>query len=86
MMNFQQKEKTRKETYCLYLKACLKMTSWAIRSSPVAVSCHSYFIDAIRLFYSTEELSLLLAELGFSNVSGRSLLGGTVAIHKACKA
>ena len=74
------------EAYCLYLKACLKMVSWAIRSSPVAVSCHDYFVDAIRLFYSTDELSLLLAELGFSEVSGHSLLGGTVAIHKACKA
>ncbi|MFK5893206.1 MAG: class I SAM-dependent methyltransferase, partial [Pseudomonadota bacterium] len=71
------------QTYYLYLKACLKLTSWVIRSNPVAISCHNYFVDAIRLFYSTEELSLLLSELGFSNVAGRSLLGGTVAIHKA---
>ncbi|MET0084880.1 MAG: class I SAM-dependent methyltransferase [Sedimenticola sp.] len=74
------------EAYYLYLKACLKMTSWAIRSNPVSVSCHDYFVDAIRLFYSTEELSNLLSELGFSDVSGKSMLGGTVAFHKACKA
>ena len=73
------------KAYFLYLKGCLKAISWAIRSGPEALACHEYFVDAIRLFYSTEELSRLLAELGFSEVSGRSLLGGTVAIHKAHK-
>lgn len=74
------------EAYYLYLKACLKVTSWVIRSSPVATSCHSYFVDAIRLFYSTDELSQLLANLGFSDVTGQPVLGGTIAFHKACKA
>jgi demethylmenaquinone methyltransferase/2-methoxy-6-polyprenyl-1,4-benzoquinol methylase len=74
------------ETYCLYLKGCLKAISWAIRSGPDAIACRNYFVDAIRLFYSADELSRLLAELGFSDVTGRPLLGGTVAIHKACKA
>jgi ubiquinone/menaquinone biosynthesis C-methylase UbiE len=37
------------------------------------------------MFYSTEELSHLLKELGFSDVVGNSALGGTVAFHKACK-
>jgi len=72
--------------YCLYLKGCLKTISWAIRSGPDAVACCDYFVDAIRLFYSTEELSRLLSDLGFYDVNGRSLLGGTVAMHKACKA
>ena len=74
------------EAYCLYLKGCLKATSWAISSGPEAKACRDYFVDAIRLFYSTEELSHLLAELGFANVVGKPLLGGTVAMHKACKA
>ncbi|MBA1447106.1 MAG: class I SAM-dependent methyltransferase [Gammaproteobacteria bacterium] len=74
------------EAYCLYLKGCLTATSWVIRSGPDAVACRDYFVDAIRLFYSTDELSRLLSELGFSNVIGRPLLGGTVAMHKACKA
>lgn len=38
-----------------------------------------------RLFYSTEELSCLLSELGFSIVKGKPLLGGTVPMHRACK-
>lgn len=74
------------EAYCLYLKACLKATSWAIKSGPEAKACRDYFVDAIRLFYSAEELSRLLSEIGFSNVIGKPLLGGTVAMHKACKA
>lgn len=74
------------KSYYLYLKACLKMTSWAIGSSPVAVSCHNYFVDAIRLYYSTEEMSQLLGELGYTDVKGTSLLGGTVAMHQASKA
>ncbi len=74
------------EAYCLYLKGCLKATAWAISSGPEAVACCDYFVDAIRLFYSTEELSRLLSELGFSNVKGKPLLGGTVAMHRACKA
>ena len=49
------------------------------------MKCRDYFIQAIRLFYSTEELSALLAELGFKNVIGNSVLGGTVGFHKALK-
>ncbi|RTZ60958.1 MAG: hypothetical protein DSZ32_02720 [Gammaproteobacteria bacterium] len=71
--------------YCLYLKGCLKATSWAIRSGPEAVACRDYFVDAIRLFYSTDELSRLLSELGFTDVIGTSMLGGTVAAHDARK-
>jgi len=74
------------EAYCLYLKVCLKATSWAIRSGPEAKACREYFVDAIRLFYSSDELSHLLAELGFDDIVGHPLLGGTVAMHKACKA
>jgi demethylmenaquinone methyltransferase/2-methoxy-6-polyprenyl-1,4-benzoquinol methylase len=73
------------ESYCLYLKVCLGLVSIAIRSGPEARKCRDYFVQAIRMFYSTEELSHLLKELGFSDVVGNSALGGTVAFHKACK-
>jgi demethylmenaquinone methyltransferase/2-methoxy-6-polyprenyl-1,4-benzoquinol methylase len=74
------------EGYCLYLKVCLGLVSTAIRSGPEARRCRDYFVQAIRLFYSTEELSHLLSEIGFSDVVGQSALGGTIAFHKACKA
>jgi len=73
------------EVYCLYLRACLYMTAKAFRSAPVSLKCKRYFVNAIRMFYSTNELSKLLSELGYSNIIGQSLLGGTVAFHRAHK-
>jgi len=72
--------------YYLYLRACLGFLSWAFRSGNAAVKSQRYFIDAIRMFYSTEELSLLMQELGYSNIVGKSVMGGAVAYHRACKA
>lgn len=71
--------------YYLYLKVCLAVISWAFRSGAASLRCRDYFIDAIRLFYSTRELSTMLAELGYSCVRGSSQLGGTVGFHRACK-
>ncbi|MBI5048080.1 MAG: class I SAM-dependent methyltransferase [Deltaproteobacteria bacterium] len=73
------------EIYCLYLKACLPLIARAFRSGSTSLKCQPYFIQSIRMFYSTEELSHVLLELGYSNIIGRSILGGTVAFHKACK-
>lgn len=71
--------------YCLYLTACVSAISRAFGSGDAAKKCRRYFVDAIRLFYSVEELSQLLTELGYSQVYGRSILAGTVGFHKACK-
>jgi demethylmenaquinone methyltransferase / 2-methoxy-6-polyprenyl-1,4-benzoquinol methylase len=73
------------EIYCLYLRACLSLVIWAFRSGAASLRCRRYFIHAIRMFYSTEELSVVLSESGYSDIVGRSLLGGTVAFHRACK-
>jgi demethylmenaquinone methyltransferase/2-methoxy-6-polyprenyl-1,4-benzoquinol methylase len=74
------------EVYCLYLKGCLSLISRAFGSGPVPLKCRRYFVQAIRMFYSTAELSHMLAELGYRNIVGNSVLSGTVAFHKACKA
>ena len=71
--------------YYLYLTACVGLISWAFRSKAAALRCRRYFVDAIRMFYSTDEFSRLLSELGFRNVAGKSVLLGTVAFHKARK-
>jgi demethylmenaquinone methyltransferase/2-methoxy-6-polyprenyl-1,4-benzoquinol methylase len=73
------------EAYCLYLAACVGLVSWAFRSAPAALACRRYFVDAIRLFYTTAEFSELLASHGFANVVGRPVLLGTVAYHRAAK-
>ena len=72
--------------YCLYLTACVALISRAFGSGAAARRCRRYFTDAIRMFYSTEELSNLMVELGFENVVGESVLLGTVGFHKARKA
>ena len=74
-----------KEAYCLYLTACVGLVSWIFRSGPAALRCRRYFVEAIRMFYSTDEFSGLLEELGFSDVIGKSVLLGTVAFHTARK-
>lgn len=79
------KNKLVEEAYYLYLRASLAFLSWAFRSGKAAVKCQDYFIDAIRLFYSTDELSTLMSELGYSNIVGKSMMGGAVAFHQACK-
>ena len=38
------------------------------------------------MFYSTEELSHLMREIGYADVLGKSVLFGTVAFHRAGKA
>lgn len=71
--------------YYSYLKVCLSVISVAFNSGAAALKCRAYFVDAIRLFYSTEELSHLFAELGFSDIKGTSVLGGAVGFHKVRK-
>lgn len=71
--------------YCFYLKICLATISRAFGSGSAALGCRGYFVDAIRMFYSVAELSSALSELGFSDVVGRPLLGGTVGFHAARK-
>ncbi|MFH1044523.1 MAG: class I SAM-dependent methyltransferase [Pseudomonadota bacterium] len=74
------------DAYCLYLTMCISLVSRAFRSGAAALRCRRYFTQAIRMFYSTEELSSLLTELGYADVVGKSILLGTIAFHKARKA
>jgi demethylmenaquinone methyltransferase / 2-methoxy-6-polyprenyl-1,4-benzoquinol methylase len=74
------------KAYYVYLNACTWMVSSLFRSASVARQCRGYFVDAIRLFYSTEELSSVLKQLGYADVAGISVLWGTVGFHKARKA
>jgi demethylmenaquinone methyltransferase/2-methoxy-6-polyprenyl-1,4-benzoquinol methylase len=71
--------------YFLYLKMCLTLVSRAFGSGSAALECRSYFVDAIRMFYSVSELSNALSELGFSDVVGRPVLAGAVGFHAARK-
>ncbi len=71
--------------YYAYLRACLTTTAWIFRSSPAALNCRDYFINALRMFYSADELSQLLRQVGFQDVSSKTLLVGMLGFHKAVK-
>ena len=80
------KEKFVAELYYAYLNVSVPIVAFIFRSGPAALDCRKYFIDAIRLFYSSEELSELLSSIGYSDVSRKDILGGMIGLHKACKA
>lgn len=74
-----------KKLYYGYLKACLNFTSTIVGSGPSAVKFKQYFIDALDLFYSAEELSIMLRELGFGEVSVDRVFYGMIGFHRAVK-
>jgi demethylmenaquinone methyltransferase/2-methoxy-6-polyprenyl-1,4-benzoquinol methylase len=71
--------------YYAYLKPCLAFTAFAFGSGRAALSCKRYFIDALQMFYSADELSGVLSDLGFENAAGRTVLAGMVGFHRAVK-
>lgn len=74
-----------KHLYYGYLKACLNFTSTLVGSGPNAVKFKQYFIDALDLFYSAEELSIMLRDLGFKDVSVDRVFYGMIGFHRAVK-
>ena len=74
------------EAYFAYLTACVSVVAWVFNSNQHALACKEYFVDALRLFYSPEEMTQLLYDQGFTAVSSKSLLGGVVGSHKAVSA
>jgi ubiquinone/menaquinone biosynthesis C-methylase UbiE len=44
-----------------------------------------YFINALEIFYSTEELSILLEEQGYCDISAKAIFSGMLGCHRARK-
>ncbi len=74
------------KAYFAYLTACVSIVAWVFKSNKYALGCKKYFVDALKMFYSPEEMTQLLYEQGFTAVSSTSLLGGVVGSHKAITA
>lgn len=68
-----------------YLKACLTSTALIFGSSEGARNLRKYFVDALSMFYSPEELSVLLRELGYEEVEAHTIFTGIIGYHKAVK-
>ena len=71
--------------YYTYLRFCLNFTAVLFGSGPSAHGLKRYFINALEMFYSAEELSMLLRELGFERVGARTVLAGMIGFHRAAK-
>ena len=71
--------------YYAYLKFCLTFTAVVFQSGPAALNCRKYFIDALQMFYSAQELATVLRELGFRDVYFKTVLAGMLAFHTAAK-
>lgn len=72
-------------SYYAYLRFCLDFTAILFRSSNLTNGCKKYFINALRMFYSADELSGLFSSVGFEEVSSHTLLGGMIGYHRSTK-
>lgn len=72
--------------YLHYLRLSLPFTARLFGSTPASRSCEGYFVDAIRHFYTPEELSDVLNCIGFKQIKAKkSIWGGMVGFHSAQK-
>ena len=71
--------------YYGYLRTCLSFTGFLFKSGPAALNCKKYFINALEMFYSAEELSVVLRELGYVNVTAKTVFLGMLGFHRAVK-
>jgi len=71
--------------YYAYLRFCLATTGFLFKSSPAALNCKKYFIDALQMFYSADELSDMLRDVGYRDVSAKTVFAGMIGFHRAMK-
>lgn len=71
--------------YHRYLRGCLAFTGSVFQSGPAALNCKKYFIEALEMFYSAEELSVVMRELGFHDVAAKTRLAGMFGYHRGAK-
>jgi SAM-dependent methyltransferase len=71
--------------YYRYLRFCLWFTALLFRSGPAARNCKEYFINALQMFYSAEELSHVLEDIGFSDVTSKTIFAGMLGFHRSVR-
>ena len=73
------------QLYYAYLRFCLNFTGFLFRSGPAALNCREYFINALQMFYTPAELSDVLEDVGYGNVSSKTVFAGMLGFHRAVK-
>jgi len=71
--------------YYAYLRFCLWFTGFLFRSGPAALNCKEYFIQALQMFYSAQELSDMLEDVGYRDVTSKTVFSGMLGFHRAVK-
>jgi len=71
--------------YYTYLRFCLWFTGFVFRSGQPALNCKDYFIQALQMFYSAQELNDLLEDVGFRDVTNKTVFYGMLGFHRAVK-
>jgi demethylmenaquinone methyltransferase/2-methoxy-6-polyprenyl-1,4-benzoquinol methylase len=74
-----------KNLYYTYLRTCLHLTGVIVGSGPAAVKAKQYFIDALEYFYTAEELSVVLREQGYVDVTVDTVFYGMLGFHRSVK-
>ena len=77
--------RTIEQLYYAYLRFCLWFTGFLFRSGSAALNCKEYFIQALQMFYSAQELSDLLEDVGFEDVTSKTVFTGMLGFHRAVK-
>jgi len=77
--------RTVESLYYAYLRFCLWFTGAVFRSGPEALECKKYFIHALEMFYSADEFSIVLEEVGFREVHYKTIFAGMIGMHAAKK-
>lgn len=72
--------------YLNFLRVSVALTALIFGSTEASRRCSGYFKDAIRHFYTPDELSAVFRLVGFSNVvCKKSVWGGMVGFHRSQK-
>lgn len=71
--------------YYAYLRFCLWFTGFLFRSGPAALKCKEYFINALQMFYSAQELCDVLEDLDYRDVTAKTVFAGMLGFHRAAK-
>jgi len=77
--------RTIEQLYYAYLRFCLWFTGFVFRSGQPALKCKDYFIQALQMFYSAQELNDMLEDVGFRDVTNKTVFYGMLGFHRAVK-
>lgn len=71
--------------YLGYLHILLSLTATLFGSTEESRRCVTYFTESIKTYFTPDEMSDLLGEIGFENISHHSFLTGVLSRHVAQK-